>query len=109
MAVLVEVGDDELPVPAPVAVTGNPVTEKPKMGPLAYWLVLRCNEPQFWYWLLEIGYDCHNAKEAGDAVKDLLGLQSRKDLDDNPDCVDLFHKDIRGPYSKYLAARGITQ
>ena len=105
MAALVEIGDNELPV-QPEA--GIPVSEKPKIGPLAYWLVLRCNEPEFWVWLRSMDYGCDSPREAGAIVKEMLGLQSRKDLDSNPDNVDLFHAHIRGPYSKWCAARGVT-
>lgn len=83
--------------------------EEEKLGPLAYWLVLRCNEPEFWGWLKNRGYDCNDAKAAGTIVKNMLGLQSRKDLDGNPDCVEIFHSYVRGPYSKFLTARGIVK
>lgn len=116
MAALVEIGDDELPVQAantsqePVNKSAeNEQIEKPKIGPLAYWLVLRCNEPEFWRWLESIGYIANCAAVAGESVKELLGLQSRKDLDGNLDSVELFHREIRGPYNRWCASRGVMQ
>jgi len=110
MAALVEIGDDEQPVqPAPVAETGNPATGKSTLGPLAYWLVLRCNEPEFWCWLHNHGRECKDAKSAGIHVKNMLGIESRKELDESPGAVSMFHEYIRGPYARWCAARGVTQ
>lgn len=97
MAVLVEVGDDEKPV-------------EPKLGPLAYWLVLRCNEPEFWRWLqsefslVEPFTDSHDTAEF---IKDVLGIGSRKEIDGNARNEANFHRLIRGPYSRWLTSRGV--
>lgn len=117
MAALVEIGDDELPVqaantsPEPVnKLAKNEQIEKPKIGPLAYWLVLRCNDPEFMQWLNRTkGYCVCDSAEAGEAVKEMLGVVSRKDIDGDPDTVALFHERIRGPYAQWCAARGVTQ
>lgn len=80
-----------------------------KLGPLAYWLVLRCNEPEFWMWLESLGYKCQSSSAAGAFVKSILGIESRKDIDGDPAKEECFHRLIRGPYSKWLAARGVTR
>lgn len=100
MAVLVEIGDDEQPVEP----------EPPKVGPLAYWLVRRCGEPEFWGWLRNaIGGPVQTPAQAASAVKMILGITSRKEVDADPDKARLFHERIRGPYSKWCLARGIAQ
>lgn len=98
MAVLVEVGDDELPV-------------EPKIGPLGYWLVLRCNEQEFWRWLeteVTDGNPVESSDEAARAVKLYMDVKSRKDIDGNPAKERQFHEWIRGPYSRWLLRRGVT-
>lgn len=100
MAVLVEIGDDEQPVEP----------EQPKVGPLAYWLVRRCAEPEFWGWLSNsLGWLIRTPAEAASAVKMILEITSRKEVDADPEKVRLFHERIRGPYSKWCLARGIAQ
>ena len=94
--------------PGDVTEAGIPVSEKPKIGPLAYWLVLRCNEPEFWGWLNSYGQRVKNSTDAANEVKSRLSIASRKEIDGNGLNESNFHKYIRGPYSKYLAARGIT-
>lgn len=95
MAVLVEVGDDEKPV-------------EPKLGPLAYWLVLRCQEREFWAMLnCDYQFAVTNAEEAASAVKGLLKIQSRKEIDGDPKTEADFHRLIRGPYSRWLTSRGV--
>lgn len=98
MAVLVEIGDDEQPVEP----------EPPKVGPLAYWMVRRCAEPEFWRWLEQsTGGPVQNPVRAASAVKMILGVKSRKEVDADPDKAALFHERIRGPYAKWCTARGV--
>lgn len=87
----------------------NEQIEKPKIGPLAYWLVLRCNELGFSEWLRSIGYVIEHTGQSGDAVKDMLGVESRKDVDGDMVATERFHRLIRGPYSRWCAARGVMQ
>lgn len=86
----------------------EPVAAKEPLGPLAYWLVLRCNEPEFWRWLQSIGYNCASAHAAGVFSKSLLAIESRKDIDGDSEAEERFHRLIRGPYAKWCAARGVT-
>lgn len=99
MAVLVELGDDEQPVEPPS-----------KVGPLCQWLVMRCNEPEFWKWLSEESWGTHigSPDAASNAVRSMLRVDSRKEIDGNPQVEQNFHQNIRGPYSKWLIRRGVT-
>ena len=112
MAVLVEIGDDEQPV------AGNPVTadigktiSKPnqRLGDLAWRAVQWCKEPEFITFLntLEPGID--SEFDAADYVRRVCGAGSRKELDTNPACKQMFNQLIRGPYQKHLMARGINR
>ncbi len=111
MAALVEIGDDEMPVqPAPVADMGIPISkDHDRMGPLAYWLVMRCNDPEFWRWLESTGRQCTGAIPAGKIVKQILNVVSRKEVDTDLAAEQRFHGLIRGPYQRYLIARGIVR
>ena len=118
MCVLVEIGDDEKPVQADIGIpiTGfvEPETQstlhKPAIGPLCMLAVQWCRMPEFWRWL-ETDPENSARSEMGAAacVKSLCEVESRKDIDGNPDAERRFHSQIRGPFSKYLLARGIVQ
>jgi hypothetical protein len=101
MAVLVQIGDDEQPIPPGPG----------QLGPLAYWLVLRCNEPEFWAFLAaEVvpGQVVNNSEQAGRIVKSLLGVQSRKGVDGSKIAETRCATLLRGPYSRWLLRRGVT-
>ena len=101
MAVLVEIGDDELPVTAPAP-------EKSKLGPKAYWLVLRCKEPDFQKWVWHAGNFRHDMDEqaCAEIVKGWCGVESRADIDGDPKAEALFEKHIRGPWAVCQALFG---
>lgn len=108
--VLVEIGDDEKPVQYPPgAVVPADKSMTPTVGPLAYWLVMRCKEPEFWAWLNYEGWpsnvDVTSSEMAGDVVKKILGVESRKDVDSDPEAETRFHVAIRQPYQKWLVRR----
>jgi hypothetical protein len=110
MAVLVEVGDDEKPVDPHL----NPQikgVQSNNLGPLAYWLVMRCNEPEFWAFLTaEVvpGQVVNNSDQAAGIVKSLLGVQSRKGVDGSKIAETRCATLLRGPYSRWLLRRGMT-
>jgi hypothetical protein len=84
--------------------------QKSPLGPLAKWLVCRCNEPEFWRWLGAEpcnGTDITSEAQASEFVKYYLGLESRKEIDGNPEREADFHSLIRGPYSRWLARRRV--
>ena len=94
------------------AVTDTPQEPTPKIGPLCMLAVKWCREPEFWTWLDSIAKDAlHRSmrSEAGAAscVKRMCTVSSRKDLDTDP-AAERFHRLIRGPFIKYMQARGIA-
>lgn len=99
MAVFVEVGDDEKPVPPPVV--GNPISEKPKGGALSIEAAALCRNPEYLHWC---GYE--SERHASDAMKDDLGIESRAELDHNELLKERFIRNYRGPFMKYMLARG---
>jgi hypothetical protein len=106
MAVFVEVGDDEKPVPPPVV--GNPISEKPKGGALSKLAGVWCADPEFQSWLWEsadyIGEP--TPEECAETVRAWCRVESRADLDHDEAAAERFTKLIRGPYMKYMLARG---
>lgn len=96
-----------------------PEPEKPKIGPLAYWAVMRCKEEEFFNFMAgkyekdygDFGPDDFKTKEefCKHAVMSICHCdESRSEIDKDPDKEYLFHEHIRGPYAKYLAARGLA-
>ena len=104
MAVLVQLGDDEQPVPPEPA---KPAPRE-RMGDLAWRAVQWCKEPEFIDFLnrQEPGIDSEH--DAAAYIKRVCGVQSRKELDTNPAARSLFNGRIRGPYHKHLMARGLA-
>lgn len=116
MAVLVQIGDDERPV------TGNPVSEtKPgnsrydrePLGDLCWRAVQWCKDPAFWDFLKQAvcnpGSEISNENDARYVVQAVCGVESRKELDTNPEAARKFNLLIRGPYQKHLIARGVVR
>lgn len=83
------------------------IAPKKKIGPLAYWLVCRCSEPEFWKWLKSMGYKCESAKTCELFQKSILNVKSRNECDTDIDARNRCHRLICGPYSKWLAAKGV--
>ena len=87
-------------------VIGNPTT-KPAIGPLCMLAVQWCRMPEFWAWL-ETDPDNAARSEHGAAscVQAMCEVESRKELDTNPEAAARFHRMIRGPFTKYMQAKG---
>lgn len=128
MAALVQVGDDEQPVPPNSLIPKNSVTkpekEREHLGDLCWRAVQWCRDPEFavfihgvFYKLWPTGLPGTPVVKEGDsaepfckfAVQQICGIESRKELDTNPDARRLFHEKIRGPYQKHLIARGVAR
>lgn len=116
MAVLVQIGDDEQPVSADSSAqkqSANSRAAREPLGDLCWRAVQWCKEPEFWAWLSRAfcAEDGGVYNEVG--AKILLchkcGVESRKELDTNPEAARKFHELIRAPYQKYLIARGIVR
>jgi hypothetical protein len=79
---------------------------KTAIGPLCMLSVKWCKEPEFWKWLeTDPENAAHSEKGAAMCVTAICGVDSRKDIDTNPQAAKIFHRQIRGPYSKYLIAQ----
>lgn len=122
MAVLVQIGDDEQPVPTP----SNPgeLKQREPLGDLCWRAVQWCREPEFAYFIGPVYYREFPGGLPGTpviptdgpmevftkfAVQKLCGVESRKELDTNPEAARKFNQLIRGPYQKHLIARGIVR
>lgn len=103
MAVLVLVGDDEQPEPP----KAKPLKEGPrrKLGPICEWLVMRCREPAFWQWLAATTMTPAETALSEDwaawRVRELCGVESRKEIDGNADAEARFESLIRKPWARY--------
>lgn len=98
--VLVEIGDDELPVtlPEPAA----PAPEKPQGGALAKLAGMLCSNAEFWRFLTErFRASITNAEQAAGAVRQICQIESRAELDSNPDAASIFHETIRQPFVRW--------
>ena len=95
--------------------TAKPTTEessaveKPKGGPLSELAGMWCNDPEFWAWInRDHGpmWIVENIDGAAMFVRDMCRISSRAKLDHDEIAAEKFHRLIRGPYSKYMQARG---
>lgn len=102
--VLVEIGDDEQPVepskPAEI--------EKEKPGPLCMLAVAWCKDNKFQDWLFEklaiSGWQMSPVTSEETTKNNLcllLGIQSRREIDTNPEAAMRFQTLIRLPYMQY--------
>lgn len=106
MAVLVEIGDDEQPVP-------QAQPQKAKGGLLSQWAALRCQEPDFRRWLFGRFSSIHSgvmkgipAEEAADVMRAVCNVESRAELDHDARAAQAFHDLIRTPWQKHCIATG---
>lgn len=90
MCVLVEIGDDELPIePSPA----QEIEPKTKAGELCIMACNFCKDPLFLKWLGVA--DEHTARLR---ILELCQCASRKDLDSDPYFANLFHAYVRSPF-----------
>ena len=88
----------------------EPVAEpKPReqLGDACYRTVLWCTQPSFWYFLnyeFSLTSDEKITKpiEAAKFIRDYCNVESRKELDTNPEANKTWHREIRQPYADYL-------
>lgn len=103
MAVLVQIGDDEQPVPP---------EPKERLGPYCYQAVKWCADPEFQRFMLTHlprprTSPPSDAKWAEIAVKQICGVDSRKEIDGNEHTKRMWRERIAGPYRKWRIARGL--
>lgn len=119
--VMVAIGDDEQVIEHAPAPSSTPAptprrVPRPHMGDLGMIAVRWCRDKDFWRWVAEqVGF------EAGESVSKEFILQqcgaaerdgsaaSRKHLDADPDCAQLFHQRIRIPFHDWLIEQGIQK
>ena len=101
---LVEIGDDEKPVP--------PLAEKPKGGEIAKWLGIRCADPEFQEFIAhrafetQIGVqDIDGADACAEAVRQICEVGSRAEFDNDATAADRFHDRIRLSWIEWQAGR----
>lgn len=58
---------------------------KPKGGELAKWAGILSNDPVFWEWA-----DCEDAEDAAMHIRDYCLIDSRAELDHNPEAAKIF-------------------
>jgi hypothetical protein len=100
--VLVEIGEDELPVPTPVVQEPTAPAPKPKGGELARLAGRWCGDEMFRHWI-----DSDNAETAAQYIRTMCGVKSRAELDHNAEAAQNFHRYFREPFIRYCRDAGI--
>lgn len=93
MCVMVEVDNE-----------GQPVAPPPPKTPhsLSRLAALLCENPTFWTWMLEaFGMEVKTPAQAADWMRELLAIDSRAELDTDPDAAAAFHENIRLPFVRW--------
>jgi len=72
------------------------------IGPLCQAAIVFGKTPEFMHW---IKADSPKAAEA--RIKALCHIESRKELDDNPEAGETFKRVVLWPYQKHMQARGL--
>lgn len=80
--------------------------ERPAIGELCRWAVMRCGEEPFRRWVRTVSNRVEVPTEDWTAewVRLQCGVDSRKEIDTNPVAFDKFHRLIRQPYAAWLKA-----
>lgn len=102
MAVLVEIGDDEMPLEG-----------RKRAGALCKLAGMFCQQEQFWQWArLNNTNEWQRAtilakadtpqEVSAEWIRLRCGVKSRTELDTNPAAEKLFHERVRNPYAKWL-------
>ena len=78
-------------------------SEPPKGGPLAKLAGMWCQSKEFQEWC-----SVNSSTEAKLFILEECGIDSRAELDHSAEAAELFHANVRGPYSKWLIATGRT-
>lgn len=112
MGAFVGIADDETPIEPAKSNSGEfdgiKPEEKPKGGALAKLAGQWCADPVFRAWLvltdrvITDDIDLADAEVAAIWLRHACEVNSRAELDHNPEAADKFHRLIREPYMQYL-------
>lgn len=102
MAVLVQIGDDELPIPAE-----DHRPDGDSLASLARSAGMLCADPMFWLWASE-SFDSpvRSDKDAAELVRAGCNVDSRKQLDHYDFAAELFREKFVKPYTAWRRYRG---
>jgi hypothetical protein len=87
--------------------TSEPALKPEKGGELAKWCAIRCQEPEFQQWLndefrltarLYKGQFMALEEVAAEMIRSILGIESRAEIDTDPDVREAFNSLIRKRY-----------
>ena len=92
----------------------EPVAETPKQehkgGEWAKLAGMWCADPDFWAWLNEtFNLYVQIPMQAANVLRDRCEIESRAELDNDPEALKRFNERIRHPFMKYMQARGIQK
>lgn len=93
-----EIADDEAVVDA----GQKEKVEANRGGALSQYAAHLCRTPEFLAYLADITQGSPTEAWAADFIRSQCGIQSRADLDHNPEAAEAFHETIRKPYAKWL-------
>lgn len=102
--------DNDIPVAiAPLAMNFERIEEKQedkRVGPLCRLACIWCRDEQFREWLWkETGFETHTEDEASDVLRDWLEIDSRLQLDHDPEAEKRFLDTVRTPFMKWMDDR----
>jgi hypothetical protein len=97
--VLVEIGDDEMPV--------EPVkpARKDTRGPLCKEACDLCAMRDFWEYVCSQGVECRGEHDAKEYVLGFCGVETRKELDSKEEAAEHFRRGIRVPFIRWQRER----
>lgn len=102
--VLVEIGDDEQPVPQP-DIRHGPLEVTPIGGGLrlSNECALLCKDRDFWTWIEAMvwGVPIPSEQKCAEVIKDLLSIESRSELDRDESAAAAFISQILTPYTNW--------
>lgn len=71
------------------------------IGPLCQAAIVFGKTPEFMLWI-----NADSPKAAEERIKELCHIESRKELDENPEAGETFKRVVLWPYQKHIQARG---
>ncbi len=77
--------------------------DKPKMGPLCSWAVMRCKEPKFREWIsIRAGEPDMDEERAAQIIRATCNVESRTELDTDKGASFTFLEKVMKPYGAWL-------